>query len=129
MIGEKTLHFEGKGTNLGELQQKIDSYLQSDGFTVQTSAPSDQGTVLQAKKGGFLRGIVDADRALSILISGNPNDFTVRIGVGKWVEHLAVAAVETLLISDLFLLVDIGETAWNLEVEDKLVKEVQSVVG
>ena len=39
----------------------------------------------------------------SIVISGNPNDFTVRIGIGKWLQHLGVAALETLLISELFL--------------------------
>jgi hypothetical protein len=129
MIGEKVLHFQGKGTNLGELQQKIVSYLESDGFTVQTSAPSAQGTVVQAKKGGFLRGVVDADRAMSILVSGAPEDFTVRIGIGKWVEHLAVMGIETLLISDLFLVVDVAETAWNFEIEDKLAKQIESLVG
>lgn len=129
MIGEKTLHFQGKGTNLADLQEKITSYLKSDGFTVQNSVPSAEGTVLQAKKGGFLRGIVDADRAMSILVSGAPDDFTVRIGIGKWIEHLAVAAVETLLVSDLFLVVDVAETAWNFEIEDKLVKQIESFVG
>ncbi len=129
MIGEKVLHFQGKGTDLGELQQKIVSYLESDGFTVQTSAPSAQGTVVQAKKGGFLRGVVDADRAMSILVSGAPEDFTVRIGIGKWVEHLAVMGLETLLISDLFLVVDVAETAWNFEIEDKLAKQIESFVG
>lgn len=129
MIGEKVLHFQGKGTDLTQLNQKIVSYLESDGFSVQSSTPSTQGTLLQAKKGGFLRGIVDADRAMSILVSGGPDDFTVRIGIGKWVEHLAVAAIETLLISELFLVVDVAETAWNFEIEDKLVKHVESVVG
>jgi hypothetical protein len=128
-IGEKTLHFENKGTDLSSLQQKIEDYLKADGFKVQTSQPSTQGTVIQAKKGGFLRGVVDADRALSIMISGDPNDLTVRIGIGKWLEHLGVAALETLLISDLFLVIDVAETAWNFEVEDKLVKQVESFVG
>jgi len=129
MVGEKILHFQGKGTDLSTLQSQIESYLKNDGFTVQTSQPSAQGVVIQAKKGGFLRGVVDADRAMTIMLSGTPEDFTVRIGVGKWLEHLAVAAVETLLISDLFLVVDVAESAWNLEVEDKLVKAIQSFVG
>ncbi|HXZ61149.1 MAG TPA: hypothetical protein VEG62_00305 [Acidimicrobiales bacterium] len=128
-VGDKTLHFQGKGTDLGALQQKIEDYLKSDGFTVQASAPGGQGVVLQAKKGGFLRGVVDADRALSIMISGEPNDFTVRVGIGKWLEHLGVAAVETLLISDLFLVIDVAETAWNFEVEEKLVKQIEASVG
>ena len=40
-----------------------------------------------------------------------------------------MAAIETLLISDLFLLVDVAESAWNFEVEDKLVKDVEAFVG
>ncbi|HTX62146.1 MAG TPA: hypothetical protein VMD28_00800 [Acidimicrobiales bacterium] len=129
MIGDKVMEFQGKGTDLAQLRQQITSYLESDGFRVQTSAPSAKGTVLQAAKGGFLRGVVDADRALSILVSGTPDDFTVRIGIGKWLEHLAVMAVETLLISDLFLVVDVAETAWNFEIEDKLAKAIGSFVG
>jgi hypothetical protein len=128
-LGDKSLHFQGKGTDLKTLQQRIEEYLKSDGFSVQASAPSNQGTVLQARKGGFLRAVVDADRALSIMITGDPNDFTVRVGIGKWLEHLGVAAVETLLISDLFLVVDVADSAWNFEVEDKLVKQIQSFVG
>lgn len=128
-LGDKSLHFQGKGTDLSTLQQKIEEYLKSDGFSVQSSAPRHQESVLQAKKGGFLRDVVDADRALTILISGEPNDFTVRVGIGKWLEHLGVAAVETLLISDLFLVVDVSETAWNFEVESKLIKQIESLVG
>ena len=129
MIGEKVMHFQGKTTDFSELANKVSSYLQSDGFSVQASAPSAQGTVLQAKKGGFLRGVIDADRALSVFISGQPDDFTVRIGIGKWAEHLAVAAIETLLISDLFLPVDVAESAWNFEIEDKLAKKMETFVG
>lgn len=129
MIGEKVQHFQGKGTDLSELEGKIESYLKSDGFSTQTSAASSQGTVIQAKKGGFLAGVVDADRALSILISGEPNDFTVRIGIGKWLKDLGVAVLETLLISDLFLVVDVAESAWNLEIEAKLAKQIESLVG
>ena len=129
MIGEKVTHFQGKHADLSDLQSKIEGYLKSEGFSVQSSPSSAQGTVIQAKKGGFLRGVIDADRALSIVVSGSPDDLTVRIGIGKWLEHLGVAALETLLISDLFLPVDIAETAWNLEIEDKLVNQIASFVG
>jgi hypothetical protein len=127
-IGEKVIRFQDKGSDLGTVQLKIENYLRNDGFSVQSSPRSAHGAVIQAKKGGFLRGIVDADRALSVMISGNPNDFTVRIGIGKWLQHLGVAAVETLLLSDLFLVVDVAESAWNLEIEDKLVKQIEAFV-
>ncbi len=129
MIGEKVEQFQNKGTDLGGLQGKIEEYLKAEGFTSQTSAPSSQGTVIQAKKGGFLRDVIDADRALTISITGEPNDFTVKVGIGKWLQHLGVAAIETLLISDLFLVVDVAETAWNFEVEEKLVRQIESFIG
>ena len=129
MIGEKVLHFQGKGTDLSGLQEKIESYLQGEGFTVQTSAPGEQGTVIQAKKGGWLSGVIAADRALTITVTGDSNDFSVKLGIGKWLEHLGVTAAEVVLLTPLFLVVDVPEMAWNLEVENKLAKEIETFVG
>jgi hypothetical protein len=129
MIGDKVERFQGKGKDPSAVQSHIEEYLKTDGFTVQTSSPSAQGVVIQAKKGGFLRGVVAADRAMTITITGSPADFTVHVGIGKWLEHLGVAVIETLLISDLFLVVDVAESAWNLEIEDKLVKDLKTFVG
>jgi hypothetical protein len=129
VLGDKEEHFEGKGTDLGALQTHLEEYLKSNGFTVQTSAPSDQGAVIQAKKGGFLREAVDADRALTITIKGTPADFTVRFGIGKWLQHLGVAAIETLLLSELFLVVDVADSAWSLEVEDKIIADLKTFIG
>lgn len=129
MLGDKEEHFEGKGTDLGALQTHLEEYLKSNGFTVQTSASSDQGVVVQAKKGGFLREVVDADRALTITIKGTSSDFTVRFGIGKWLEHLGVAAIETLLLSELFLVVDVADSLWSLEVEDKIIADLKTFIG
>ena len=128
-IGEKVLHFENKNSDLAALKTKIEDYLKSDGFEVQSSPPSDHGTVIQAKKGGFLSAVIAADRAMTILVDGEPNNFTVRIGIGKWMEHLGVTAVEALLLSSLFLLVDVPEMAWNLHIENNLAKQIESFVG
>ncbi|HEX2701804.1 MAG TPA: hypothetical protein VHM72_00015 [Solirubrobacteraceae bacterium] len=129
MLGDKQEHFEGKGTDLGALQSHIEEYLKNDGFEVHTSAPSDQGSVIQAKKGGFLAGVIDADRALTITIVGSSADFTVRVGVGKWLKDLEVGAIETLVLGELFLVIDVAESAWNLEIEAKLVNDIKSFVG
>ncbi len=127
MLGDKTLQFQGKNLDLQQFASQIEALLEKEGFAVQQSQPSDQGVVVQAKKGGFLRGVVDADRAFTVKISGSPNDVTLRFGIGKWLEHLGVAAVETLLVSDLFLVVDVAESAWNIEVEDKLIRQIKAL--
>ncbi len=129
MIGEKVRHYQGKNTDLSALKEKIEQYLQADGFKTQSSTPSPHGTVIQTKKGGFLSAVIAADRAFTILIDGEPNNFTVRVGIGKWLEHLGVTAVEVLLVSELFILVDVPEMLWDLEVESKILKQIDSFVG
>jgi hypothetical protein len=62
------------------------------------------------------------------MISGQPNDFTVHIGIGKWLQNLAVAAVEVLLISVLFLAVDVPEMLWTQHVERGIAKQITQLV-
>jgi len=87
------------------------------------------GNIIQAQKAGILRDIIAADRAFTILVSGQPDDFTIHIGIGKWVQNIAVAAVEILLLSTLFLAVDVPEMLWTTHVENGLVKEITMIVG
>lgn len=66
---------------------------------------------------------------MTITIAGSPADYTVRVGIGKWREHLGVIAIETLVLGELFLVIDVAETAWNLEIEEKLLKDIKAFVG
>jgi hypothetical protein len=129
MLADKTVRYQGKNTNLDGLRENIVRYLESDGFKVQMPRPSLGGMLIQAQKGGFLREVITAERALNILIQGEPNNFMVRVGIGKWVQNIAVATVETLLISELFLPLDIGEMLWNVEVEKKILKKIDDFVA
>jgi len=127
MVAEKVMHFQGKNKDLTQLTQQIVQYLQSDGYKTQ-SATKPVGMVIQAQKAGILRDIITADRAFTILITGDPNDFTIHIGIGKWIQNLAVAAAEIVLLSVLFLAVDVPEMLWTTHVEGKLAKGIQEIV-
>jgi hypothetical protein len=128
MVSEKTLHFTGKNKDLNSLAQQIVQQLSAEGYKTQ-SKNAPLGIVIQAKKAGILRDIITADRAFSILIAGQSNDFTIHVGIGKWVQNLAVAAVETLLLTWLFLAVDVPEMLWTEHVEKKIIKEINQIVG
>ncbi len=128
MVSEKVLHFQGKNRDLKVLSQQIAEQLQSEGYKIQTATPP-LGTVIQAKKAGILRDIITADRAFTIMITGQPNDFSIHIGIGKWVQNLAVAAAEVLLLSVLFLAIDVPEMLWTRHVEKEIVKEITQIVG
>jgi len=127
MVSEKVLHFVGKNKDLNQLSQQIVQYLKNDGYKTQATAP--QGMIIQAQKAGILRDIITADRAFTIMITGQPNDFAIHIGIGKFIQNLAVAAAETLLLSWLFLAVDVPEMLWTRHVEGEIVKEITRIVG
>jgi len=128
MVAEKTLRFQGKNWNLDELSNQVMQQLRSDGYKTQLkSAPL--GTIIQAQKAGILRDIITADRAFTILISGQSDDFTIHVGIGKWVQNIAVAVVETLLISALFLTVDVPEMLWTTHVEKEIVRKISDIAS
>jgi len=127
LVAEKTLRFQGKNWNLEELASRIANQLSFEGYkTQQKTVP--MGIVVQAQKAGFLRDIITADRAFTIMIAGQPTDFTVHLGIGKWVQNIAVAAVETILLTWLFLAVDVPEMLWTIHIENGIAKEIAQIV-
>jgi hypothetical protein len=129
MLADKTVRYQGRNTNLNALGDSLTQYLRDDGFKVQMPRPSQGGTLIQAQKGGFLRELITAERSLNILVQGEPNNFTVRVGIGKWLQNIGVATVETLLLSEIFLPLDVGEMAWSVEVERKVLRKIDELVG
>jgi hypothetical protein len=129
MVAEKTLRFQGKNKDLAQLVQQIAQKLQGQGYKVQSSKPAAGGTVVQATKAGILRDIITADRAFTILITGQPNDFTIRVGIGKLIQNLAVTAVEAIVLSELFLVVDVPEMLWTIHVEKQVIQQINEVVA
>jgi len=128
LVSEKVMRFQGKNKDLNQLSQQIVQQLTSDGYKTQATA-APLGQVIQAKKAGILRDIITADRAFTILITGQPNDFTIHIGIGKWIQNIAVAAAEAILLSWLFLAVDVPEMLWTQHVEGGIAKEITQIVG
>jgi len=128
MVSEKVMHFQGKNKDLNQLSQQIVQQLSTEGYKTQSST-TPSGIVIQAQKAGILRDIITADRAFSILVTGQPNDFSIHIGIGKWIQNLAVAAVEVVLLSWLFLAVDVPEMLWTQHVENGIAEEITQIVG
>jgi hypothetical protein len=122
------LSFQGKNKDLDQLARDVEQQLKGDGYKTQ-SIKAPIGNVIQAQKAGVLRGLVDANRAFSILIAGQPNDFSVHIGIGKWLQNAGVAVVETIIFSPLALVVDGSEVLWTTHVESGLAKQITQIVG
>jgi hypothetical protein len=129
MVSEKIASFQNKNKDLNQLVQQIITMLQEDGYKTQMTSSSPVGLVIQATKAGILRDIITADRAFTIMISGDPNNFAIHIGIGKLIQNIAVAAVEALFLSALFLAVDIPEMLWTRHVENEILVKIIQIVG
>ena len=128
MVSEKVMRFQNKNRDLDQLASQIESQLKADGYKTQSANPP-LGRVIQAQKAGVLRDIILADRAFTILITGDSNDFTVHLGIGKFVQGLAVAAFEVIFLTWLFLPVDVPEALWTTVVERGIAKEITKIVA
>ena len=129
VVAEKVVHFHDKNKDLKALGQQIVEMLQDDGYKTQINTSAPQGIVIQATKAGILRDIITANRAFTILITGDPNNFVVHIGIGKLIQNLAVTAAETILLSGQFLAVDVPEMLWTRHVEKEILNRIVQLVG
>ncbi len=129
MVSEKIIRFQNKNKDLNQLAQQIISLLDQDGYKTQMTSNSPVGIIIQATKAGILRDIITADRAFTIMITGEPNDFVLHIGIGKFIQNIAVIAAEALLLSALFLAVDIPEMLWTRHVEGEILKRITQMIG
>jgi len=129
MVSEKIVRFQNKGKDLNQLAQQIITMLNQDGYKTQITSNSPVGIIIQATKAGILRDIITADRAFTIMITGEPNDFAIHIGIGKFIQNIAVIAAEALLLSALFLAVDIPEMLWTRHVEGEILHRITQMIG
>ncbi|MFG1415749.1 MAG: hypothetical protein AAE986_06280 [Thermoplasmataceae archaeon] len=112
--------------DVNSLTSDFENYLKNSGWKTQSRVESDQA-ILQATKAGFLRDVIAADRALTFVFKENAGNVEVHVGVGKLGQNLAVTAIEFLLLSDIFIAVDVPEMLWTKHVETELLGQLKTI--
>ena len=113
---------------LSDIISSFEEQLKNNKWKVQSNVQNDQG-ILQAQKAGILRDIIAADRALTFTFKNEEGKLNVSVGVGKLLQNLGVAAIETILLSELFLVVDVPEILWTDHVETELIGQLKSIAS
>jgi Ca2+-dependent lipid-binding protein len=114
--------------DVGQIINQFVTYLQQKGFKTQYREENGKA-IVQAQKGGILRDLIDADRALTFTFEKVGNQLKVTAGIGKWIQNLAVTAVETIILSPLFLAIDVPEMLWTEHVESEIMKGLEQIVS
>lgn len=112
--------------NLGDIVKEFSNQLTNLGWRVQSNVSGDQA-IMQVQKSGILRGLIAANRAITFVFTAESNQIRVHVGVGKLLGDIAVTAVEVLLLSEIFIVVDIPEIAWSDHVEKELLQNLESI--
>lgn len=126
MVLSREIQIQGKHLDIDAFSQKIVQQLELDGFKVRMGK-GPLGVLIQAQKGGFLADIITAERALTISITGQPDSVTVKVGIGKLAQNIAVAVAEAVLLSELFLAVDVPEMLWTRHVETQIIQKIRQI--
>lgn len=90
----KTEKFSGLNTDLGRLANRIEMYLQENGFEVAFSKDQTEPAswfFIQARKVSALRTVAGARRSTDITIKGAPDNFEVSIGTGEWGKNIVTS--------------------------------------
>ncbi len=112
--------------DLNQVVNDFTAYLKNSGWKVQSNVQNGKA-ILQAQKAGILRDIIAADRALTFTFQKNDDNIEVHVGVAKLIQNLGVTAIEVLLLSDIFILVDVPEIAWTDHVEKGLLQQLEQI--
>ena len=114
--------------DLAKLANDIKSFFDDDDYKTQ-SAKTESGYIIQATKEDFFRGAVAADRAFTITLSGDSQKVKVSIGVGKWMQNLAVQMAEGLILSPAVFFLEVPVALWSYEVEMELWHFIEVKLG
>ncbi len=113
--------------SLDDIIKSFTNYLINNGWKVQSNVQQDKA-ILQAQKFGILRGLIAADRALTFVFTAESGgQIKVDVGVGRLLGDITITAIEVLLLSEIFIVVDIPEIAWSDHVEKELLTELQTI--
>lgn len=111
--------YRDKNRDLEVLLKDVEAWFNQQGYQTQTNR-SDGNLLLQAAKTDLWRKAVGASRAFNVLITGNPNDFSVELSTGEWSSNLTAAGIGAVLTGGATLLISGVAASWSKKIEGDL---------
>ena len=109
-------HYPGVAADVTQLEAELRGIFDQD-YEVQTMYVAST-TVLQARKSSTLRDLTGLSAALTIKITPEGGGTRVEIGMQKWLDKAAVAAVAGILSAGLLIAVPAIGAYWQYKVTE-----------
>ena len=111
-------NFSGENRDLAQLATQAKCWFQENGYDTQFADSSPQGPwVLQARKTSGVRTFLGTNQAFTVKIDGSPQEYSVEVTVGKWVENLTGAGISGLFTGGLTWVTAGIAAAWTVKLE------------
>ena len=118
-------YYPGVEVDVTELMRELRRVFDEDDYEVQTMHVG-QTAVLQARKSGTLRDLTGLSAALTIKITPEHGGTRAEIGMQKWLDKAAVAAVAVLLSSGLLLALPALGAYWQHKITERAWQIIES---
>lgn len=120
--------FQGVYVNPQQIAYFLENWFSSKGYKTQVLG-SGSSVIVQAKKEGFFRALVGADRAFTVRIMGGQGYLNVDVGMSNWVKAADVTedVITALVFWPLAAFQGIEEI-YNLRIEEDTMKEVERLI-
>lgn len=120
-------YYPGVEADVEQLVADLRKPLDEDGYEVQIMQVS-QTTVLQARKSSTLRDLTGLSSALTIKVTAEHGGTRVEIGMQKWFDKAAVAAVVTMFLAAPLLAIPALGAYWQYRLTEDAWKTVEAHV-
>ncbi len=121
--------YPGVEADAARLQNELRALFDADeAFEVQTMQVSSS-TVLQARKSSTLRDLTGMSAALTIKVTPEHGGTRVEIGMQKWFDKAAVAAVAVVLSAGLLVALPALGAYWQYKLTEDAWKAVEGHIG
>lgn len=121
-------YYPGVEVDVAELTNELRRIFDEDDYEVQTMQVA-QTAVLQARKTGTLRDLTGLSSALTIKITPEHGGTRVEMGMQKWFDKAAVAAVAVFLSSGLLLALPALGAYWQYKVTENAWQTIEAHIA
>lgn len=120
-------HHINRNTDLTYLVSQIQKWFKDIKFPTQV-VEGDDKWLIQARKNNYIRALVAGARSIDVVIEGAPNDFTVQVTTGKWINNIVVTGAITFLTFGAAAPALGLCTAWALKIKRDLKKFIEITI-
>lgn len=119
--------YHDRNTDLGLLARDVELWFVENGYIVESDS-TDGAWIVQAKKEETWRKALGAARAFRVLITGEPNNFSVEVGTGNWTSNLAAGGVAAVLTGGASIIGSGLATGWSKKIESDIMTYIDNKV-